>query len=111
MRLRACAAALAGLGIIMTAQGPLRAAGERVHGCMSPAQARDVLIEQKFVAPFRALGEAARSGGGEVVGLQLCLSGDIFVYDVTLLRRDGRVTHTLVDPHSGTVLAGPRGAK
>lgn len=111
MRLRACAAALAGLGITVLAAGPLRAAGDRVHGCMSPAEARDVLIAQKFVAPFRAAGEAIRTGGGEIVGLQLCLLGDVFVYDVTLLRRDGRVLHTLVDAHAGTVMAGPRGAK
>ena len=111
MRLRACAAALAGLGIMVTAPGTLRAAGERVHGCMSPAAARDVLIAQKFVAPFRAVGEASRTQGGETVGLQLCLSGDTFVYDVTLLKRDGRVSHTLVDARSGTVVAAPRGAK
>ena len=111
MRLRAYAAALAGLGIMVTTPGPLWAAADRVHGCMSPADARDVLISQKFVAPFRAVAEASRAQGGETVGLQLCLSGDTFVYDVTLLRRDGRVSHTLVDAHTGAVLAGPRGAK
>lgn len=111
MRLCACAAVLAGLCIGSIAPKPVRAAGERVHGCMSPAQARDVLIAQKFVAPFRALGEASRAIGGETVGLQLCLSGDAFVYDVTVLKRDGRVSHVLVDAHSGAIMGAPRGAK
>lgn len=111
MRLCACAAVLAGLCIGSIASGPACAAPERVHGCMSPAQARDVLIAQKFVAPFRAVGEAARAVGGETVGLQLCLSGDVFVYDVTVLKRDGRVSHVLVDAHSGALVGAPRNAK
>jgi uncharacterized membrane protein YkoI len=78
---------------------------------MSPGQARDVLIAQKFIAPFRAVGEAARAIGGETVGLQLCLSGDVFVYDVTVLKRDGRVSHVLVDAHTGALLGAPRNAK
>lgn len=111
MRLRVGAVALAVLCIVTTAPGSLRAAGERVHGCMSPSQARDTLIAQKFVAPFRAVGEAARAIGGETVGLQLCLSGDIFVYDVTVLKRDGRVSHVLVDAQSGALVGAPRNGK
>lgn len=71
---------------------------------MSTDQAREVLIAQKFVAPFRALGEAARSAQGEAVGVQLCRFNDDFVYDVTVLRRDGRVIHALVNAHNGAVL-------
>jgi hypothetical protein len=111
MRLGVRAAALAVLGSVLLPAAPLRAASDRVHGCMPPSQAREVMIAQQFVAPFRAVGEATRTQGGETVGLQLCLAGDVFVYDVTLLRRDGRVSHTLVDAHSGTVLAAPRAGK
>lgn len=105
------AAALAVLGGTLLPAAPLRAASDRVHGCMSPAQAREVMIDQKFVAPFRAVAEATRAGGGETVGLQLCQSGEVYVYDVTLLRRDGHVSHTLVDAHSGTVLPVTRAGK
>ncbi|MDX7953964.1 hypothetical protein P7D22_22690 [Lichenihabitans sp. Uapishka_5] len=111
MRLGLRAAALAGFSIMLASSGSGRAANERVHGCMSPAQAREVLIVQKFVAPFRALGEAAAGQGGEAVGLQLCLWGDIFVYDVTVLKRDGRVSHALIDARSGVVATLPRAGK
>ena len=105
------AAALAVLGGLLLPAPPLRAANDRVHGCMPPAQAREIMIAQQFVAPFRAVGEATRAQGGETVGLQLCLAGDVFVYDVTLLRRDGRVSHTLVDAHTGAILTGARAGK
>jgi hypothetical protein len=77
----------------------------RVRACVSPGQARDILISQRLVAPFRAFGEAMRSGDGEVVGLQLCRVNDDFVYDVTLLRRDGRVVHVLINARNGAPLA------
>jgi hypothetical protein len=104
-------AALAALGLVLIPVGPLRADAERVHGCMPPSRAREVLIAERFVAPFRALGVAAAGQPGDPVGLQLCLYGDVFVYDVTVLRRDGRVSHTLVDAHTGAVLGGPKTAK
>ena len=55
--------------------------------------------------------EEAQAQGGEPVGPQLWLSGDVFVSDVTLLRRDGRVSHTLVDAHNGAILPGARAGK
>ncbi|MCW6506522.1 PepSY domain-containing protein [Lichenifustis flavocetrariae] len=105
-------AAIAVLGLVISSIGPLRAESERVHACMSPNQARELLITQRLIAPFRAFGEVSRNQpGGDAVGLQLCLYGDVFVYDVTVLRRDGRVSHTMVDAHSGAILAAPHGAK
>ena len=90
---------------------PARADGERVRGCMTTTQARDILIDQKLIAPFRALGEGARSAQGDAVGLQLCRLTDQFVYDVTVLRRDGRVVHALVDARTGQPMAPGRPAK
>lgn len=111
MTLGALARGLAILGSAMFFAAPSQADGERVRGCMSTNQAREVLIQQKLIAPFRALGEAARTGQGEAVGLQLCRLGDEFVYDITLLRRDGRVVHALVNARSGVSLASTRPAK
>ena len=84
---------------------------DRVRDCMPPGQARELLIEQKFIAPFRALKEAVRSGQGEAVGVQLCRLGDGFVYDITLLQRDGRVGHSLVNARTGLVAPPARAAK
>lgn len=100
---------LAILGLGLMDVSPAGAQGERVRGCMPPSQAREVLIQQRLVAPFRALGEASRSSAGEVVGLQLCRMGDDFVYDVIMLQRDGRVVHALVDARNGMPLAARTG--
>ena len=97
------------LAILCPVSGTVRAAtappAEHVRGCMSPEQARDTLITQRLVAPFRAFGEARRGGDGDVVGLQLCRLAEDFVYDVTLLRRDGHVSHVLINARNGVPLA------
>lgn len=88
-----------------------RADVERVRGCVAPSQAHDVLIDQKLIAPFRALGEAARGGQGDAVGVQLCRVGDLYVYDITLLRRDGQVSHALINARKGGLVIPARTAK
>lgn len=96
---------------LMATAGVAYGEGDRVRGCIQPAQAHELLIEQKFVAPFRALREAIRAGQGEAVGVQLCRLGEAFVYDITLLQRDGRVSHTLVNARTGAAMAPARAAK
>lgn len=85
--------------------------GDRVRGCMPPGQAHDILIQQKFIAPFKALGEAVRASQAEAVGVQLCRLGDTYVYDIILLQHDGRVSHTLVNARTGVLVAPVRASK
>ena len=83
-----------------------------MRACVPPSQARDLLIEERLVAPFRAFGEAMRTGLGEVVGLQLCRLGESLVYDVTMLGHDGHVTHVQFDARNGaSIPATTRNAK
>ena len=96
-------------GLIIS--GSARADVDRVRGCTSPAQAHELLIQQKFIAPFRALGEAVRSGQGDAVGVQLCRLGETFIYDITMLGRDGRVNHTLVNARTGVLMPPAKAGK
>lgn len=84
---------------------PTMADADRVRACMSPEQAHEVLIQQKFIAPFRALREAAHAGQGDAVGVELCKQGETYVYDVTVLQRDGHVGHSLVNARTGSLIA------
>jgi uncharacterized membrane protein YkoI len=102
---------MAALAAFLLTASAAQADGDRVRGCMSPAQAHDILIQQKLIAPFRALGEAMRAAQAEAVGVQLCRLGDLFIYDITLLQRDGRVSHSLVNAHTGTVVVPARASK
>ena len=94
-------AGLAAIVVSLAVTGAAAADLDRVRGCMSPEQAHELLIQQKFVAPFRALREATHGGQGEAVGVELCRQGETFVYDVTVLQRDGHVGHVLVNARTG----------
>ena len=111
MKLGVYASLLAILAIGWAPLGPAEAQGDRVRACMLPREAREVLIQERLVAPFRALGEAMRSGPGEVVGVQLCRLADNFVYDVTMLQREGRVVHVLIDARRGVPIVAARTGK
>ena len=91
--------------------GSAQADADKVRGCTSPAQAHELLIQQKFIAPFRALSEAPRAGPGDAVGVQLCRLGDAFVYDITMLGRDGHVSHVLVNAYTGVLMPPARAGK
>ena len=94
-------AALAVVAAGLVFSEPAAADADRVRGCMAPDQAHELLIQQKFVAPFRALREATRGGQGEAVGVELCRQGETYVYDVTVLQHDGHVGHALVNARTG----------
>lgn len=111
MRRSALAAGMSALAPLSLSAPLALADAERVVNCTPAGQAHDLLIQQKFVAPFRALGEALRGGQGDAVGVQLCRLGELFVYDITMLQRDGRVLHTLVNARTGVIVAPGRSGK
>jgi len=45
-----------------------------------------------------------RAAGAEVVGARLCYRGSDLVYMLTVLARDGKVTHASVNAASGVIM-------
>ena len=87
-----------------------RAAETRLHTCLSAGETREKLQSQKLIQPFRAMTQASSGGAGESIGIKLCRYNALMVYEVTVLRHDGRLVHTLIDASNGTLLpphAGP----
>ena len=74
--------------------------------CVPASQARELLFQQKLVAPIRAMRQAAMLAGAESIDIQLCRFQGMLVYDVTLLDRDGRVVHRLMSANTGAPLGG-----
>ena len=95
------------IGLVLPCLGSAKAESSLVTGCMSLEEARAALIAERLTAPFAALRGAEGFGQGEAVGLQLCRSAADFVYDITLLQRDGRVSHVFIDARSG-LKTGPK---
>jgi uncharacterized membrane protein YkoI len=100
--LLALAAMLAGLSV------PALAAPDGSHACLSKAEQRAALSSGQTVTLAAAIRSARGSvrgrGSREVVKARLCREPNGLVYLLTLLTRDGKVTHTAVDATSGKVV-------
>jgi uncharacterized membrane protein YkoI len=72
--------------------------------CLSEGQARDLLKAEKLVGPTEVQREAARRAGAALLRSRLCRWNAELVYDIILLRPDGRVTHVYVSARDGEVI-------
>lgn len=75
--------------------------------CVAPAKARELFLQKALLPPIRAMRQAAAGSGAEAIDIQLCFFRGALVYDVTLLDRNGAVTHRLMSATTG----GPLGER
>jgi uncharacterized membrane protein YkoI len=87
---------------------PALAAPEEDRACLSKADQKAALSSGQTVTRAAAIRSARGSvrgrGSREVVKARLCREEKGLVYLLTLLTRDGKVTHTAVDATSGKVV-------
>jgi uncharacterized membrane protein YkoI len=72
---------------------------ERV--CFSTAETRDKILTHGLFEPFHAMRSAAGRLQAEALGVKLCRRSEEFVYELSLLRHDGRVIHVFIDAKTG----------
>jgi hypothetical protein len=75
--------------------------------CVGPGKARRLVLDQNLVPPIRAMRQAAAASGAEPIDIQLCWFHGALVYDVTLLDRNGPMTHRLMSGMTGAPLGEP----
>jgi len=73
--------------------------------CLSPAETRDEVKAHKLLEPFAALKYAAQQRKAEALSARLCHAGDQFIYEITLLHRDGRLTRVQMEAGTGKLIA------
>jgi uncharacterized membrane protein YkoI len=102
----ALVAAWAAMLTILSAPAVARASED--HVCLSKTEQRAALSSGQAVTLATAIRSARGSvrgrGSREVVKARLCREQNGLVYRLTLLTRDGKVTHTAVDATSGKVV-------
>ena len=105
VRLPAIAVALAAAFAAWTL--PAQAADE-ARGCLSKSEQRAAISTGQAVTLAQAIRSARGSvrghGSREVVNAKLCREEKGLVYLLTVLARDGKVTHMTVDATSGKVV-------
>lgn len=84
-----------------------RPAEGRLQSCLTFGETRETLVQQKLVAPFRAIAVASAGSPGESVGIKLCRWESRMVYEVAMLQPDGRLVYRLVDASNGQPITRP----
>ncbi len=107
------ALALCALGLLTPLAGranetPARVAVKRT--CLAPNETREEIKSRHFREPFAVLKAAATQFKAEALSAKLCHSGDEFVYEITLLHRDGRLVHAVMNAATGKLI-GARNAR
>jgi hypothetical protein len=77
--------------------------------CLNAAETRESVKSHRLLEPFAALKFAGAQRKAEALSARLCRTGDDFVYEITLLHRDGRLVH--VEMEAGTGKIAPRPAR
>jgi uncharacterized membrane protein YkoI len=93
--------------IALAAPAPARA--DQLHACLSKEEQRTAISNGQAVTLATAIRSARGTvvharGGREVLKARLCREPEGLRYVLTMLSRDGKVTHTSVDATSGKVV-------
>lgn len=76
-------------------------------GCLGAAETREQVKAHRLIEPYAALKSAAQQRKAEALSARLCVSGDNYLYEITLLHRDGRLIHVEMDAASGKLVPRP----
>jgi hypothetical protein len=75
--------------------------------CLNAAETREEVKSRHLIEPFAALKFAAAQRKAEALSARLCHTGDDFIYEITLLNRDGRLVHVEMGATTGKVVVRP----
>ena len=74
--------------------------------CLTAAETREEVKARRLLEPFAALKFAAAQRKAEALSAKLCHTDDEFIYEITLLHRDGRLVHVQMDAGTGKPVSG-----
>ena len=69
--------------------------------CFSTAQTREKIEALKLADPFASMRAAREQTKGEPLSARLCRNGSAFVYEISVVRPDGRIVRILFDATTG----------
>jgi len=72
--------------------------------CFSVAQTRQKIAQHRLAEPFPLMRAESNANQADALSTRLCHNGEVFLYELNLLRRDGRVIKVFVDAVSGKPL-------
>jgi uncharacterized membrane protein YkoI len=99
----AVAAFSAALGVVHAEEAAERTAehASARRQCFSTTQTREKIEAHKLTEPFACMRAAAREHNGEALGARLCRLDESYIYEISVLRPDGRIVKVLFDAATG----------
>lgn len=85
----------------LSVAAPARAADKPSLECFPIAETRQLIADRQLADPFATMLAASAAAHGEPIGAKLCRENENLVYEISLLRRDGRVMRIYVDAATG----------
>jgi hypothetical protein len=72
--------------------------------CFNSVETREKIASRRLGEPFRLLRGAAGRIQGEALRVKLCRVDEDYVYDISVLRRDGRLVHVFLNAINGQAM-------
>ena len=91
-------------GLLGAATLPASAATDIERTCLTAAETRIVVRENKLTDPGTAQRTAAAQAHAEALRARLCRWNEDYVYEITLLRRDGKVMNVFIKAEDGSLV-------
>jgi uncharacterized membrane protein YkoI len=105
-RAAACCAVMASASARAAEAEPAHAATPKPT-CLNAAETREEIKSRHLIEPFAALKFAGGQRKAEALSARLCHTGDDFIYEITLLNRDGHLVHVEMEATTGKVVVRP----
>jgi uncharacterized membrane protein YkoI len=100
-----CQAAVLGLALTCPEARAAEAETRLKPVCLNAAETRYEVKAHKLLEPFEALKTAAAQRKSEALSARLCRADNEFIYEITLLHRDGRLMHVEMEADSGKLIS------
>ncbi|HZD30132.1 MAG TPA: hypothetical protein VE779_00580 [Candidatus Angelobacter sp.] len=98
-------AALLGLALTSTGARAAEAEARLKPVCLNAAETREQAKAHRLLEPFVALKTAAAQLQAEALSARLCHADEKFIYEIILLRRNGRLLHVDMEADSGKLIS------
>jgi len=69
--------------------------------CFTVAQTREKIAQHGLADPAGVLRQTGAEKKGQPLAARLCRNGEVFIYDITVLHRDGRVESVPINAANG----------
>jgi uncharacterized membrane protein YkoI len=91
----------AAVGLAAFARIAGAAEGDHSFECFTVAQTRQKIVQQGLADPVPLLRKAGSETQGQPLSAQLCRHGEILIYEIMVLRRDGRMERVVFNAANG----------